>query len=54
MHSKRVVKKNCKFNSNRLLIPISPSPLIKDVPCPTCLRIIPIRVYEKPTEAESS
>lgn len=29
-------------------------PVIKDIPCPACLRIIPIRVYEKPTEAESS
>ncbi len=27
-------------------------PVIKDIPCPTCLRIIPIRVYEKPTAVE--
>lgn len=29
-------------------------PVIKDIPCPTCLRIIPIRVYEKPTDTEVS
>lgn len=29
-------------------------PVIKDVPCPTCRQIIPIRVYEKsPVEADS-
>lgn len=28
-------------------------PVIKDVPCPTCQRIIPIRVYEKPEAAQS-
>jgi len=29
-------------------------PVIKDVPCPTCRQIIPVRVYEKsPVEADS-
>ena len=28
-------------------------PVIKEVPCPSCRQIIPIRVYEKPSEAES-
>lgn len=25
-------------------------PLIKDLPCPKCARIIPIRIYAAPTE----
>ena len=25
-------------------------PVIKDVPCPVCRQIIPVRVYEKPDE----
>ncbi len=28
-------------------------PLIKDIPCPTCKRIIPIRIYAPPSEASS-
>ncbi len=28
-------------------------PVIKDVPCPTCQRIIPIRVYKKPETTPS-
>lgn len=26
-------------------------PVIKDIPCPVCRQIIPVRVYEKPDEA---
>lgn len=26
-------------------------PLIKNLPCPTCQRIIPIRIYQPPDEA---
>ncbi len=29
-------------------------PVIKDLPCPTCKRIIPIRIYQRPgTEQQS-
>ena len=26
-------------------------PVIKDIPCPVCRQIIPVRVHEKPDEA---
>jgi hypothetical protein len=26
-------------------------PVIKDIPCPVCRQIIPVRVYERPAEA---
>jgi len=32
----------------RLLKAITSYPVIKDIPCPTCRRIIPIRIYARP------
>jgi hypothetical protein len=29
-------------------------PLIKDIPCPTCKRIIPIRLYAPPSRASTA
>ncbi len=29
-------------------------PLIKDLPCPQCRRVIPIRLYEPPEQAAAS
>jgi hypothetical protein len=35
----------------RLRNAVNSYPVIKDVPCPTCKRIIPIRLYTRPDEA---
>ncbi len=32
---------------------ISSYPLIKNLPCPECRRVIPIRIYEAPEAAET-
>lgn len=26
-------------------------PVIKEIPCPVCRQVVPVRVYEKPAEA---
>jgi hypothetical protein len=33
---------------------LSSYPLIKNLPCPKCQRVIPIRIYEPPEEAARS
>ena len=35
----------------RLMKGIASYPVIKDVPCPTCRRIIQIRIYTRPDES---
>jgi len=34
----------------RLLLSIISFPVIKTIPCPTCRKVIPIRVYARPEE----
>ena len=43
-------EKELRTQIKRIARAYSSFPVIKNVPCPTCRRIIPIRVYEKPTE----
>ena len=38
----------------RLASAIVNYPVIKNIPCPTCKRIIPIRLYAPPTEANKN
>jgi hypothetical protein len=38
----------------RLTKGIASYPVIKEIPCPTCRRIIPIRIYTPPSEAGES
>ncbi len=34
----------------RVTAAITSYPVIKDLPCPTCKRIIPVRIYARPRE----
>ena len=47
-------EKELRTQIKRIARAYSSFPVIKNIPCPTCRRIIPIRVYEKPSEAESA
>lgn len=38
----------------RLIKGVASYPVIKDVPCPTCRRIIPIRIYARPAAASEN
>jgi len=35
----------------RVIKAVASYPIIKDLPCPQCRRIVPIRVYARPAEA---
>jgi hypothetical protein len=39
---------------DRVVKTLTSYPLIKNIPCPTCRRIIPIRLYVPPDKAQDS
>ena len=48
----RLARLASRLYIERLTKAIASYPVIKDIPCPTCRRLIPIRVYTPPGEAD--